>query len=45
MIIERMEPNKKSFLVHSPFILHGAMVGVVSLWPLYREFDVSIEVP
>jgi hypothetical protein len=29
--IRELEPNKKLILVHAPFILHYAMMGVFSL--------------
>jgi hypothetical protein len=29
-----LEPNRKLFLEYLPFILHGALVGVGSLWLL-----------
>jgi hypothetical protein len=29
-----LEPNRKLFPDHTPFILHGVLVGAGSLWPI-----------
>jgi len=38
-----LEPNKKLLSVHTPFILHEAMVGVFSLLESHYESNVFIE--
>jgi len=32
-LVRELKPNKKLFLDHLSFILHGALMGVGTLWP------------
>jgi hypothetical protein len=40
---KELEPNRKMLLVHAPFIMHDAMVGVFSLLQSHFESNVFIE--
>jgi hypothetical protein len=41
--IGKLEPNKKLLSIHTPFIMHDAIMGVFSLLQSHCEFNVFIK--
>jgi hypothetical protein len=41
-VVCELEHNRKLFHDHSPSILHGALVGASSLWPLFSGLGLEL---